>query len=109
MFMIEHLIQSQFIALLLNKLENKRLVAELVGGANAVKEMGNFIITERKDTEAQKFNIDGFMFQSMVNSWAIDVIGGRNWHEISLNYFMQKTFKSRPITGLGTDHAHISK
>ena len=47
---------------------------EMVGSPNPVKgQVGNFIITDKKGTEAQKFNIDGHMFQSMVNNWAIDI------------------------------------
>ena len=37
--------------------------------------IGNFIMAEKTGAESQKFNIDGFMFQSMVNKWAIDVPG----------------------------------
>ena len=49
---------------------------EMVGSPNPVRgQVGNFIITDKKGTEAQKFNIDGHMFQSMVNSWAIDIPG----------------------------------
>ena len=47
---------------------------EMVGSPNPVQgQVGNFIITDKKGTEAQKFNIDGHMFQSMVNNWAIDI------------------------------------
>ena len=48
---------------------------EMVGSPNPVQGLGNFIITDKKGTEAQKFNIDGHMFQSMVNTWAIDIPG----------------------------------
>ena len=44
-------------------------------GSPPVRGIGNFIITDKKGTEAQKFNIDGHMFQSMVNTWAIDIPG----------------------------------
>ena len=37
--------------------------------------IGNFIMAEKSGAEDQKFNIDGFMFQSMVNTWAIDIPG----------------------------------
>ena len=36
---------------------------------------GNFIMAEKSGAEDQKFNIDGFMFQSMVNTYAIDIPG----------------------------------
>ena len=35
----------------------------------------NFIMAEKTGAENQKFNIDGFMFQSMVNTFAIDIPG----------------------------------
>ena len=37
--------------------------------------IGNFVMAEKTGAENQKFNIDGFMFQSMVNTWAIDIPG----------------------------------
>ena len=48
---------------------------EMVGSPPVKGLLGNFIITDKKGTEAQKFNIDGHMFQSMVNTWAIDIPG----------------------------------
>ena len=49
---------------------------ELVGLPNPQPgRLGNFIITDKKGTDAQKFNIDGYMFQSMFNTWAIDIPG----------------------------------
>ena len=35
----------------------------------------NFIMAEKTGAENQKFNIEGFMFQSMVNTFAIDIPG----------------------------------
>ena len=32
-------------------------------------------MAEKSGAEDQKLNIDGFMFQSMVNTWAIDIPG----------------------------------
>ena len=55
--------------------DRRDLVLELVGGANAVVQMGNFVMEDKKGTPEQKFNIDGYMFQSMVNTWAIDIPG----------------------------------
>ena len=55
--------------------DRRELVLELVGGANSVVQMGNFIMADKKGTPEQKFNLDGYMFQSMVNNWAIDIPG----------------------------------
>ena len=51
--------------------DRRGLVLEYTGATG----MGNFIMAEKSGAASQKFNIDGFMFQSMVNTWAIDIPG----------------------------------
>ena len=51
--------------------DRRGLVLEFTGQDG----QGNFIMAEKTGSENQKFNIDGFMFQSMVNTYAIDIPG----------------------------------
>ena len=54
-----------------NVMVDRRGLAMEFTGATGV---GNFIMAEKTGAENQKFNIDGSMFQSMVNTYAIDIL-----------------------------------
>ena len=58
--------------------DRRGLVLEFTGQSGA----GNFLMAEKTGKTNQKFNIDGFMFQSMVNTWAIDVPGLKDLYSV---------------------------